>query len=128
MKYIDFTVQSILFVAALVVVVGNIGGSDAVRVVLWTQLLIGPWQVLSSLISVGIRTRMFKLKVIHLVVSAIYLSVLFIMPFRKFSEVTTLIIFMVPAWALAIYYYILTCGDTFQGSTRQSGFLPHTSF
>src|SRR5688572_1300059 len=113
MKFIDFTVQSILFVAALVVVIGNIGESDAVRVVLWMQLLVGPWQVLSSVISVGIRTRMYKLKVIHLVVSAIYLSVLLIIPLRTLSEVTTLFIFTVPAWTLAIYYYVLTCRDTF---------------
>jgi hypothetical protein len=128
MKYIDFSVQSLLFIAALVVIIGNIGGSDAVRVVLWMQLLLGPWQVLSSVISVGIRTRMYKLKVIHLIVSASYLSALFFIPFRKFSEVTTLIAFMAPAWTLAIYYYVLTCRDTFQRSTRQSSFLPHTSF
>jgi hypothetical protein len=128
MKYIDFSVQSILFVAVLVVLIANIGGSDAVRVVLWMQLLVGPWQLLSSVISVGMRSRLYKLKTIHLIISALYLAVLFILPFRRFTESTSMIILMVPAWTLAVYHYLLTTLATFQRPVRQSGFLPHTSF
>jgi hypothetical protein len=118
MKYIDFSVQSILLVAALVVFITNIGGSDAVRVLLWMQLLVGPWQLLSSLIAVAI----------HLIISALYLTVLFMLPFQRFTTSTTLIILMAPAWTLAIYYYMLTSLATFQKRARQSSFLPHTSF
>jgi hypothetical protein len=128
MKYIDFSVQSILLVAVLVVVITSIGGSDAVRVVLWMQLLVGSWQLLSSVISVGMRSRLYKLKAIHLIISALYLAVSFILPFRRFTVSTTLIILMAPAWTLAIYYYSLTSLATFQRPSRQGSFLPHTSF
>ena len=128
MKYVDFSVQSILFAAVLVVFIANIGGIDAVRVVLWMQLLVGSWQLLSSVISVRMRSRLYKLKAIHLVISALYLAVLFILPIRTFTLSTTLIIHMAAAWTLAIYYYMLTSLATFQRPSRQGSFLPHTSF
>jgi len=128
MKYIDFSVQSILFVAVLVVIMANIVGNDAVRVVVWMQLLVGTWQLLSSVISVGMRSRLYKLKAIHLIICALYLAVLFILPFRRFTASTTLIVLMAPAWTLAIYYYMVTSLATFQRPSRQGSFLPHTSF
>ena len=128
MKYIDFSVQSILLVAVLVVFIANIGGSDAVRVVLWMQLLVGPWQLLSSVIAVGMRSRLYKLKATHLIISALYLAVLFVLPIQRFTTSTMVIILMAPAWTLALYYYVLTSLATFQKTARQSSFLPHTSF
>ena len=127
-KYIDFSVQTLLFVAVLVILIGRLGGSDTLLLVLWMQLLIGPWQVLSSVISVGVRARMYKPKTIHLIISALYLTVLFSFPLSMYSPVLARIIFMVPAWILAIYYFVLTCLATFQRRGRQSSFLPHTSF
>ena len=128
MKYIDFSVQSILFVAVLVIIITSLGGSDTLLLILWMQLFVGPWQLLSSLISVATRSFKHKLKAIHLAISAVYLMCLFLWPFREFSETTTRIVFMVPAWMLAVYYYILTTLTTFQTTRRQSSFLPHTSF
>ena len=127
-KYIDFSVQSLMFVAVLVILLGQIGGSDAILLVLWMQLLVGPWQVISSLISIGLRRRMYRLKAAHLVASAIYLTGLLTSPLRQLGESETLIILMVPAWTLAVFYYVLTILATFQRPARQSSFLPHTSF
>jgi len=128
MKYVDFSVQSILFVAVLVILLFNLGGSDTLLLVLSMQLVIGPWQLLSSLISVGLRAGKYKLKVIHLIISGVYLASLFLWPFGEFPKTTMKFIFMVPAWSLAVYYYILTILSTFKTSARQSSFLPHTSF
>jgi hypothetical protein len=128
MKYIDFCVQSILFVVVLVIIIAKIGGSDCVRVVLAMQLVVGTWQLLSSVISVGMRSRLYELKATHLIISALYLAVLFIFPFRRFTVSTTLIILMAPAWTLAIFYYMVTSLATFQRTSRQGSFLPHTSF
>lgn len=127
-KYIDFSVQTLMFVAVLAIVIGQIGGTDAILLVLWMQLLVGPWQVVSALISVGLRRRMYKVKAVHLVLSGIYLTGLCISPVWQLSQSATLIILMAPAWTLAVFYYVITILATFQGPTRQSSFLPHTSF
>ena len=127
MKYIDFFAQSVMFVAVLIIIAAKIGENPAPSM-RSMQLIVGTWQLLSSLISVGLRTRMYKLKTIHLVVSGIYVSILFIIPFPELSRTVSLIILMVPAWILAVYYYAITCFATFQQKHRQSSFLPHTSF
>ena len=127
MKYIDFSVQSLLFVTVLIIIAAKIGDNVAPSLVSM-QLVVGAWQLPSSLISVGLRTRLYKLKAIHLVVSVIYVSILFIIPFPELSRTVSLIILMVPAWALAVSYYAITSFVTFQSTTRQSSFLPHTSF
>ncbi len=127
MKYIDFFAQSLMFVAVLIIMAAKIGENPAPSMVS-IQLIVGMWQLLSSFISVMLRTRMYKLKTIHLVVSGIYISILFIIPFPELSRTVSLIILMVPAWILAVYYYSITCFATFQHRRRQSSFLPHTSF
>ena len=85
MKYIDFSVQSLLFVTVLIIIAAKIGDNVAPSLVSM-QLVVGAWQLLSSLISVGLRTRLYKLKTIHLVVSVIYVSILFIIPFPELSR------------------------------------------
>jgi hypothetical protein len=128
MKYIDFSVQSLFFITVLVILTVPVGGSDRLLLVLWMQLLVGPWQLLSSVISVGRGLRLYHLKVIHLVVSAIYLTMLLIIPYNELPASGVKTILMVPAWSLAIYYYALTTKATFREPSRQSSFLPHTSF
>ena len=127
MKYIDFFGQSVMFVAVLIVIAAKFGENPAPSM-LSMQLIVGSWQLLSSLISVGLETSMYKLKTIHLVISGIYISILLIIPFPELSRTASLIILMVPAWTLAVYYYAITCFATFQHERRQSSFLPHTSF
>lgn len=127
MKYIDFSVHSLMFMALLIIVAANIG-DDVAPSLVSMQLTVGSWQLLSSLISVWLRARLYKLKTIHLVVSVIYTSILFIIPFQELSRTVALMILMVPAWSLAVFYYAITCFATFQNTGRQSSFLPHTSF
>ena len=127
MKYIDFFAQSLMFIAVLIIIASKIGENPAPSM-LSIQLIVGTWQLLSSLISVGFRTSLHELKIIHLVISGIYISILLIIPFPELSRTVSLIILMVPAWTLAVYYYAITCFATFQHEGRQSSFLPHTSF
>ena len=127
MKYIDFFAQSVMFVVVLIIITAKIGENPAPSMVSM-QLIVGTWQLLSSIVSVVLRTRMHKLKTIHLVVSGIYILILFIIPFPELSRTVSLTILMVPAWILAVYYYAITCFATFQHKGRQSSFLPHTSF
>ena len=127
MKYIDFFAQSVMFVAVLIIIAAKIGENPAPSM-LSMQLIVGTWQSLSSLISVGLRTTMYKFKTVHLVISGIYISILLVLPFQELSRTLSLIILMVPAWILAVFYYAITCFATFQFKRRQSSFLPHTSF
>ena len=128
MKYIDFWAQSLMLIVVLGILVARVGGKDTVLMVLWMQLLVGPWQVTSSILSVGFRGPFYKLKAVHLVVSAIYLSILFASPVHELPREASLIVVMVPAWTLAIYYYVITALVVFYKQSRQSSFLPHTSF
>ena len=127
MKYIDFSVQSIFFVAALILL-APIGGSDVLLMVLNVQLLVAGWQLVSCVISVGLHSAQYKRKTIHLVLSIVYLTILFVFPVWEFPETWITAFLLVPSWALAIYYYVLTILGTFRKPARQSGFLPHTSF
>jgi len=128
MKYIDFWVQSLILIVVLGILVAGVGGKDTVIMVLWMQLLLGPWQVTSSILSVGFRAPFFSLKAVHLIVSAIYLSILSVSPIRELPREASLLIVMVPAWTLAIYYYVVTAIVAFYKPPRLSSFLPHTSF
>ena len=125
MKYIDFFIQSLMLVVALIILVVS---ENATPEILSMQLVVGSWQLLSSLISVGRRARKYKLKTIHLVLSAIYLSILLIILFPELSRPVALMILMVPAWILSVFYYAITCFAAFPKTSRQSSFLPHTSF
>jgi len=125
MKYIDFFIQSLMLVVALIILVVS---ENATPEILSMQLVVGSWQLLSSLISVRRRARKYKLKTIHLVLSAIYLSILLIIPFPELSRPVALMILMVPAWILSVFYYAITCFAAFPKTSRQSSFLPHTSF
>lgn len=127
-KYIDFWAQSLMFAAVIGILLLRIGVTDALLTVLYMQLLVGPWQVVSSILSVGFRSPFHKFKAVHLVVSGIYLSILFGSPLHKLPREVALVIVMVPAWTLAIFYYVLTGLAAFYKPPRLSSFLPHTSF
>lgn len=101
--------------------------------VLVAQLVLGPWQYLGSLISVVVKAPSAKQKRIHLIVSTIYLLMLYLGTLKHFhgisfpGEVIALTL-TVPAWALGIYYYIITWRWTFPKIKRRGSFLPHLSF
>lgn len=127
-KYIDFSVQSLLFVNVLIIAITGDSSMGLLRVLLGMQLTVGSWQMLSSVISVGLRFPLYRLKKIHLISCAIYVTILFVFPFDTYSRDVMLAAFTVPAWCLAIFYYIVSTLATFQRPVRQSSFLPHTSF
>lgn len=133
MKYIDFTIQTIILLAGLVFMIALHGDKDWFLIVLMTQLFLGPWQFASSAISVASRSEYFKIKRMHLIMSSVYLLTLVIIPLLdiKTTELlTTLfkIYLTAPAWALATYYYIITWHWALQRKSGGSNFLPHINF
>src|SRR5688572_13772653 len=74
MKYLDFTIQSLIMVGGLIFAAGAIlSKSDVFIAILMIQLYLGLWQFASSLISVIARAPHFRAKLIHLIVSVFYL-------------------------------------------------------
>jgi predicted membrane channel-forming protein YqfA (hemolysin III family) len=128
MKYIDFSAQTILFVATIVILIATFGQSDWPMTILVMQLLIGPWQILSALVLIVAKTRFKKPRVLYLLTSAVYLAALPVIATLKMDRVFMSLLFMGPAWSLAIFYYALTYVTLFKKPSRNGSFLPHLSF
>jgi hypothetical protein len=129
MKYLDFGIQTLIFGFAFVLLITALGESGWLLSILYAQLLMGPWQFFSSLISVAARAEFHQAKRIHLIISIVYLLILWggVNAERSLSEQWVSIFLTVPPWILAIYYYSITCQWTFQTKSRGS-FLRHLNF
>lgn len=131
MKYIDFTLQTIIL---LLTAAGFVYDPKAwVMCILYAQIVLGPWQYFSSLISVITRAPFFKQKRIHLIVSTIYLLLLYLGTLKNvhgisFPDEAIFPAFTIPAWILALYYFAITCRWTFSKTKSGGNFLPHLSF
>lgn len=124
MKYIDFIGQTVLLVATLILAVA-FGGSG----ILIGQFFLGAMQMLSSVISVITNAPFRKKKLIHLVSALIYLTLVALIFTNKIfaSSSISVVLMMIPAWGLAIYYYVITWIWAFS-ETNRSRFLPNISF
>jgi hypothetical protein len=124
MKYIDFIGQAVLLVCLLAFV-----AASGITGVFLGQLLLGTWQMLSSIVSVISNAPFRKKKIIHLVSSAAYLALLFFIYSNKFFATVpmAIVVMMVPAWILALYYFSITWTWAL-ASSKKSKFLPNISF
>lgn len=129
MKYIDFGIQTLIMGFAVVLLITDFGESGWPLSILYAQLLMGPWQFFSSLISVVAPAEFYKAKQIHLIISSVYLLILWGGSNAELSMSASWVsVFLtVPAWILAIYYYSITCQSVFQTKPRGS-FLRHLNF
>lgn len=131
MKYLDLGIQTIILVVGIVILLVSWGEADWPFGILYVQLLLGPWQMMSSVVSVVAKAPLYRKKRLHLFLAIIYLFALYIaghaaddaLVQRFFGVAIT-----VPAWALAIYYYILTCRWVFPRRRSGGNFLPNLSF
>lgn len=123
MKYIDLTIQTLLFLAAIILVGMYFGQHEGAAIILLPQMFLGPWQLMGSLASVLLRTREYELKVPHLAISWIYIVVLVV---ASRAHVPMMLL-TVPAWMLATYYYVVTWKVVLH-PTHGGKFLPHLSF
>lgn len=128
MKYIDFSAQTILIGATVIIFITTLGQSDWPLAILGMQMLIGPWQVLSALFLTISKARFKRPRVIYLLLSAAYLAVLPVIATLRIDREFMLFFFMAPAWSLAIFYYTLTYITLFKKTSRNGSFLPHLSF
>jgi hypothetical protein len=128
---IDFFAQLLLLAVALCFALMMPFNMGYFGIVMLAQFCIGCLQYLSSLVAVILKTDLWNKKRIHLILSTLYLTILFagmeIQIHGIPAAVLMTYVFIVP-WALALYYFILTWKLTFASKSSNGGFLPHTSF
>ncbi len=129
MKYLDVIVQTLIILLGLVVVIMSfvLQESDWMFSILYAQLLLGPWQMLSSIVSVIVKAPLYKAKQYHLILSSIYLVVLMIIGI-SLPMLASIAFLLILPWALAIYYYVLSWKTIFPSTKRNGSFLPNLSF
>jgi hypothetical protein len=129
MRYLDFIGQSliILFFAGWAAI-ELVSFRTPVLIILMAQLVLGPWQMLSSLFSVLTESPFHRLKIVHFLVAIIYLLILVILSGARVPENILVIAATVPAWTLAFYYYHLTWRWAFMKTTKSGSFLPNIFF
>jgi hypothetical protein len=136
-KYIDLGVQTLCVLLATITllnrVIGPVPASEPIdwRVgIFFAQMILGPWQMLSSGISIFSWSPLRRLKIIHFVSALVYLALLgIIFSLDGVSEIPWDNLMMaIPAWILALYYYFLSWCWVIRANTRHKGFLPHLGF
>lgn len=130
MKYIDFSVQAVIL---LLMVAGFVHDPKAWSMsILIAQMVLGPWQYISSLISVIAKAPFMKQKRRHLIISTIYLLMIYAATQKPYQGVIpsdwVFPAMTIPAWSLALYYFRITCRWTFSKTKSGGNFLPHLSF
>jgi hypothetical protein len=133
MKYIDFGIQTLLLALFLVASIIGIFESEAIGAVIlaamYVAMFLGPWQMLSSFLSIVLKSQYHKLKRIHFFSSLLYFILLsfFIQLKPDFPDWLISILSVIPVVALALFYYSLTWRWMFHTESRSS-FLPNTNF
>jgi len=131
MKYIDTFAQSLLLLAGLVCTASFFFTEDLIWIFLSCQFYLGVVQVLSCVIHLiaypkgnSQRRRYLFMAVVYLLSLFVFASVL--AEYIHIPEMVGILYFTLPAWALGIYYYVITLNGYFPKIKR--GFLPHLSF
>jgi len=133
MRYVDFAIQTSILLLTISLLAVSYGEHDWLLAVLYAQMALGPWQYISSLISVLARAPFFKQKRIHLIVSTVYLLLLYLGAQENLHGINfpgefILPALTIPAWILGLYYFSITWRWTFLTTKRRSSFLPHLNF
>jgi FtsH-binding integral membrane protein len=141
MKYlrnIDFVGQSIILLllvgfCLMILFTAPLEWDGYMIIILYAQLFLGPWQLLSALIAFFTKANLKELRKIHLVSSLICIVCCAISAWlhNTYSNEGTMavgvIFFIIIPWCLAILYYSITWRWVFP--PRPSGkFLRHVSF
>lgn len=133
-RYIDFTLQTLLFMAALATLITAAFAPDTLVVVMIVQFFIGVWQVLSCVFSMIAYSNQNNNRRNHILIAALYVLSLFVFPalvnhdLSIFPEWVIIVYATVPAWSLALYYYWITITGTFPNRIKRGNFLPNISF
>lgn len=138
MKKLDIFIQSLIIGVALLLIVNILvfttEKSAALLVILYMQLLLGPWQVVSGVIKLIVYSRQPKDSLYNGLQTYGILVVMYGAAYTLIpANLGSLLIYyltVIPC-LLATYYYYLTLMDLKKQNASNSGlgkFLPHTGF
>lgn len=122
MKYIDLSIQTLIMLFALGLLIISVGGNEGIEVLLYAQLFLGPWQLLSSLVSIIARSPFYVNKRIHFFASILYLIFLYAYGMQS------IMLLIIPSWTLGLLYYVLTWKWILIQTKKRGSFLPNLSF
>jgi len=113
--YIDVAIQTFILCAAVILALITVieGSIESIGMIaMYAAFFLGPWQMLSSVITSLVRWMFLKWRLIHLVSSMIYLALLSLLAAFEFlggreSILITILAFAIPG-ALAVFYYDIT--------------------
>ena len=130
MRYIDFIIQTLAMLIGLSVFGYSIYDPRSLGLIFFVQMFLGPWQLMSSLVSVITKTPCWKLKVIHLLISIIYLLSIYLLVKSDIWHVDSSneLLLIIPAWLLAAFCYMSVWKEIFYKRKRKGSFLPNLSF
>ena len=128
MKKLDFFIQTLLILAAIVALVMTAMDKGNFLFFLMVQFVVGCWQMASSLLSVIFRGSLFKQKLWHFTIAIVYLfSLVLVDQYSSHAMLWSLYV-TIPAWMLGVYYYGLSWKAAMRTKSDKGNFLPNLSF
>src|SRR5688572_8071782 len=102
MKYVDLAIQTLLMLAALVVLIASFFYDDIVGLIAVDQFFLGVWQVAGCVIYLTVDPDNNGYRKSHLMISSIYILSLLIFGayLSDVSGIVFAIYFFVPSWSL----------------------------
>ncbi len=126
MRKLDFFAQTILILTGVVTGIATLVNRENGLILLIVQFGLGVWQMVSCGVSLIIRGPMFRKKLLHFIIALLYLGTLTFM--ENMAKPVAIAYLIAPAWALGIYYYVLTWQRVFVVGRDRGSFLPNLSF
>jgi hypothetical protein len=126
-QYIDLLAQTAI-IAFLVFITAS--SENAVSGILTGMLLLGPYQMASCFISVIAGANWRKKRILHFVVSVLFLLILGLItyPSSLQNENLRMCVMIIPSLALGAYYYWISLKSAFMPRPDNNRFLRHLSF
>lgn len=128
LNLIDLAFQTLVLGVVLLLSLSIVftGGLESVATVgLYGAVLLGPWQLISSIVTTAARGLYFRWRVIHLVSSGLYIALFSIGAAiwddsnELLSQVGGFFGFLIPA-VLALFYYVITFRSFKLARTKRS--------
>jgi hypothetical protein len=125
MRKFDFAMQTLIMAVGLASAITAIFHRETAVFILIVQVVLGVWQMTGCLLSLIFRGSLFRKKLIHFITASVYLGTFSIIEMNPAYVIWYLTL---PAWALGIYYYIISYKGTIGVNRDRGGFLPNLSF
>jgi hypothetical protein len=127
MKFIDFIIQCLLIVAAIVCVIFSFTDPNYMDVLWIVLFLVGVWQYMGCLLTLDANISI-RARKLYLISASAYLFVIILFKSKIDAEqnVANWSYTILLPWLFVLWYFILTFKRTFP--PKRNNFLPHLNF